>query len=40
MDEHGTMINEAFRAYALPLIGEISPVARLGNKMLNRGEKM
>ena len=36
MDKTGTMINDAFRAYALPLIGEVSPVVRLGKDILNR----
>jgi hypothetical protein len=36
MDENGTMINEAFRKYALPLIGDVPPIVRLRKDNLNR----
>jgi 6-phosphofructokinase 1 len=35
MDAAGTMISEAFREYGLPLIGDVSPVVRLGKSILN-----
>jgi 6-phosphofructokinase len=40
MDAAGTMMSEAFRAYALPLIGEISPVVRLRNKPTSNHENL
>lgn len=40
MDATGTMISDAFRAYALPLIGDVPPIVRLGNRKERQGKEI